>query len=372
MSDHKVSRRKALGSVGAVVAGTVTGSAIAGQTPAAQRQERAPWEPPTPVRLAPRDELVNLLEFEEEAKKKLQPATFALIAGGDRALFDRITLRPRMNVPTTDMDLSVNLFGEEHFTPLLVAPIADQKRFHPDAELATAKGAAAGKALMIVSSRSSLPLAEIAAAAKPSFWYQVYASDSAAKVQIQDAAKAGAKAIVVTVGASHAANGSRPASPASINWSAVDAIKQGVSLPVIVKGITTPAEATAALQHNVQGIIASNYGGLLANKDAMILALPNIIDAVAGKVPVMTDGSFRRGTDTFKALALGAKGVLLGRPIMWGLAAYGEAGVQAVIEMAQTELGRYMGMCGKPNLKALDRTAVKVHGPIPTKATTNN
>ena len=206
--------------------------------------------------------------------------------------------------------------------------------------------------------------------AKPSFWYQVYASDGAAKSQVQDAVKAGAKAIVITVGASHAANGARPATAASINWSAVDAIKQGVSVPVIVKGITTPAEATAALQHNVQGIIASNFGGLLANKDAMILALPNIVDAVGGKVPVLTDGSFRRGTDILKALAFGAKGVLLGRPVMWGLAAYGDAGVQSVIEMAQTELGRYMGMCGKSNLKALDRTAVKVHGPIPTKATT--
>ena len=110
----------------------------------------------------------------------------------------------------------------------------------------------------------------------------------------------------------------------------MDAIKQGVTVPVIVKGITTPAEATAALQHNVQGIIASNFGGLLANKDAMILALPNIVDAVGGKVPVLTDGSFRRGTDILKALAFGAKGVLLGRPVMWGLAAYGDAGVQNV------------------------------------------
>ena len=191
MSDHKLSRRRALGSVGAIVAGTVAGSKIAsGQTPAAPR-ERAPWEPPVQVRVAPREELVNILEFEEEAKKKLQPATFALVAGGDRALFDRITLRPRMNIPTTDMDLTVNLFGEDHFTPIIVAPIADQKRFHPDAELATAKGAAAGKALMIVSSRSSVALADIAAVAKPSFWYQVYASDSAAKTQVQDAIKAG-------------------------------------------------------------------------------------------------------------------------------------------------------------------------------------
>jgi isopentenyl diphosphate isomerase/L-lactate dehydrogenase-like FMN-dependent dehydrogenase len=373
MSDRKVSRRQALGSAGAIVAGTLAGSTLAaGEAPAAQRPERAPWDPPTSPRIAPRDELVNLLEFEEEAKKVLQPATFALIAGGDRALFDRITLRPRMNVPTTDMDLTVNLFGEDHFTPILVAPIADQKRFHADAEVATAKGAAAAKALMIVSSRSSVPLADIAAAAKPSFWYQVYASDSAAKNQALEAIKAGAKAIVITVGASPASNGPRVASPASINWSAVETIKQGVTVPVIVKGITTPSEASSALQHNVQGIVASNYGGLLNNKDAMILALPAIVDAVGGKVPVLADGSFRRGTDTLKALALGAHGVLLGRPVMWGLAAYGEPGVRTVIEMAQTELGRYMAMCGKPNLKALDRTAVKVHGPTPAKATTNN
>src|SRR5688500_13683955 len=187
MSDNKVSRRRALGSVGAIVAGTVAGAKIAkGQAPAAPR-ERAPWEPPLPVRLTPREELVNLLEFEEEAKKKLPPATFALVAGGDRALFDRITLRPRMNIPTTDMDLTVNLCDEAHCKPIISAPIAEQKRFNPDAELATAKGAAADKALMIVSSRSSVALADIAAAAKPSFWYQVDAYDSAAKTQVQDA-----------------------------------------------------------------------------------------------------------------------------------------------------------------------------------------
>src|SRR4051812_12690137 len=286
MSD-KLSRRQALESVGAIVAGTVGGSAMArGQAPAV----RPALDSMSP-HLAPRDELVNILEYEEEAKKKLAPATYALIAGGDRALMDRITLRPRMLSPTLDMDLSVTLFGEQHFTPILVAPIADQKRFHADGELATAKGAAAGKALMIVSSRSSVPLDQIAAVAKPSFWYQVFASDGSAKQQVQDGIKAGAKAIVITVGASPAASGPRVASSASVNWSAVDAIRQGVSVPVIVKGVTTPSEATTALQHNVQGLIVSNYGGVLGtNKDAMILTLPNIVDAVGGKVPVLTDG----------------------------------------------------------------------------------
>ncbi len=163
MSDQKISRRRALGSVGAIVAGTVAGSKMAsGQTPAAPRERRRGsrrcrfgW------RRARSSSIFS--SSRTRRRRSCQPATFALVAGGDRALFDRITLRPRMNIPTTDMDLTVNLFGEDHFTPIIVAPIADQKRFHPDAELATAKGAAAGKALMIVSSRSSVPLAEIAA-----------------------------------------------------------------------------------------------------------------------------------------------------------------------------------------------------------------
>jgi isopentenyl diphosphate isomerase/L-lactate dehydrogenase-like FMN-dependent dehydrogenase len=371
MSDQKLNRRQALGSVGAIVAGTVAGSAVGrGQAPAAQ-QPTAGADMSPARRLAPREELVNALEFEEEAKKKLPPAVFATIAGGDRALFERITLRPRMLHPTIDMDLTVNLFGHDHFTPIMIAPISEQKRFHPEGEIATATAAAATNALMIMSSRSSTPLDQIVAAAKAPFWYQVYASESMAKPLAQEAVKIGAQALVVTVGASP--NGNRVAAPASINWNAVDGIRQSVSVPVIVKGITTPAEANAAVQRGAQGIIVSNFGGMMTNKDAMILTLPSIIDAVAGKVPVLTDGAFRRGTDIIKALAFGAQGVLIGRPVMWGLAAYGEPGVRSVVEMLQTELGRYMAMCGKVNLKALDRTAVKVHGPAPAKTTgTNN
>jgi isopentenyl diphosphate isomerase/L-lactate dehydrogenase-like FMN-dependent dehydrogenase len=375
MSDHKLSRRQALGSVGAIVAGTVAGSKLAaGQTPAAPGAPRPIADASAP-RLAPRDELVNVLEYEEEAKKKLAPATFALIAGGDRAMFDRITLRPRMLVPTLDMDLTQTILGDAHFVPILVGPVSEQKRFHPDGEIATAKGSSAAKAFMIVSSHSSVPVDQIAAQNK-NFWYQVYAADGAAKTQIADGVKAGAKAIVITVGAAPG-SGAKPATAASINWGAVDSLKQGVSVPVLVKGITTPAEATAALQHGAQGIIVSNFGGLLASKDAPILDLPKIVDAVAGKAPVLVDGSFRRGTDVLKALALGAQGVILARPAIWGLAAYGDAGVQGVVEMLQTELARYMGMCGKSTIKMLDRTVVKVHGPLPAKtstapATTNN
>src|SRR5438094_5648982 len=128
----------------------------------------------------------------------------------------------------------------------MVGPVTEQNTFHEDGEVATAKGAAAAKAFMIVSSRSSVPVDQIAAANK-NFWYQVYASDAAAKTQIADGVKAGARAIVITVGAAPAA-GAKAATPAAVNWAALDSLKQGLSVPVIVKGITTPADATAALQ----------------------------------------------------------------------------------------------------------------------------
>ena len=139
-------------------------------------------------------------------------------------------------------------------------------------------------------------------------------------------------------------------------------------MPVLVKGIATPQAARLALQHGVHGIIVSYHGGLVGpGTDALILTLPQIVDAVDGKVPVLVDGSFRRGTDILKALAFGAHGVLVGRPAMWGLAAYGADGVQGVVEMLQTELARYMGMCCKSHLGMLDRTILRVHNVLPVK-----
>jgi isopentenyl diphosphate isomerase/L-lactate dehydrogenase-like FMN-dependent dehydrogenase len=131
---------------------------------------------------------------------------------------------------------------------------------------------------------------------------------------------------------------------------------------VVLKGILTPEEAQLAVQRGVQGIVVSNYVGAANNAMAAPIALlPGIADAVAGKIPILIDGSFRRGSDVVMALALGARAVLVGRPVLWGLSAYGADGVQRVIEMLQTETARDMAMCGRVNVKALDRTAVKIH-----------
>ena len=317
----------------------------------------------TTVRLAPRDQLVSTLEYEEQAKRMVTAEVFTSIAGGDRAAFDRITLRPRMLSPVLDLDLSVALFGDGLFAPVMVGPIANQRRFHPDGELATVKGASAAKAAAVISSDTSVPLVDLIASAATPIWCQVFASDTAARTRVQDAVKAGCKAICVTVGAAPGAKGARSiAGLRRVDWTAVDAIKQGINIPVLVKGIATPDDARLALKHDVQGLIVSNYGGLVGPvRDSPILALPAIVDAVQGGVPVLMDGSIRRGTDILKALALGARAVLVGRPAMWGLAAYGASGVQGVLEMLQTELARYMAMCGVSTVKALDRSVLHVH-----------
>jgi 4-hydroxymandelate oxidase len=151
------------------------------------------------------------------------------------------------------------------------------------------------------------------------------------------------------------------ASPA-VSWSAIDQLRQGIGVPFLLKGIMSPEEAQSAVQKGVQGIVVSNYGGLLTPGLASPMEmLPAIADAVAGRVPVLVDGGFRRGSDILKALVLGAQGVFLARPVMWGLSAYGAEGVQGVLEMLQTELGRSIAQCSKPNLKALDRSVVKIH-----------
>jgi 4-hydroxymandelate oxidase len=151
---------------------------------------------------------------------------------------------------------------------------------------------------------------------------------------------------------------SRPAA----NWDLIDQMRKGINVPVLIKGIMTPEEAEAAVKRGVQGIVVSNYGGLLTPGMASPMEmLPAIADAVAGKVPVLIDGSFRRGSDIFKALAYGATAVMIGRPLAWGLAAYGPEGAQQVLEMLQTEVARDMAHTGKPTLRDIDRTVVKLH-----------
>jgi 4-hydroxymandelate oxidase len=359
------SRRRALGVMGSSVAAGMAGATIPALGAPAQSAAplREPLPPPVEV---PRGDLVNVLEYETQARLVLGPAKVAPILGSDRTVTDRITLRPRMNIPTRDLDLTSTLFGDEHFTPIIVGPIADQKRFHPDGEVAMARGASAAKAAMVISSDSSVPLATIAQAATTPLWLQVYANSPKMKDVLAGAGAAKAKAVIVTVNAGTSANG--PATPASagIDWAVVDAVVKDTSLPVIVKGITRPQDAKEAIAHGAKGVVVSNYrGGSAVGLPGTLLLISPVVEAVGDRVPVLVDGSFRRGTDILKALGFGAKGVLIGRPVMWGLAAYGADGVQGVVEMLQTELARYMCMCGRPSLAAVSSSLVRVHAALP-------
>jgi 4-hydroxymandelate oxidase len=310
-----------------------------------------PDPPPRPV---PRGDLVNVLEYESQARQALGAARIVPILGSDRTVTDRITLRPRMNIPTRDLDLTSTILGDAHFTPIIVGPMADQKRFHPEGEVAMARGASAAKAAMVISSDSSLPLAQIAQAATTPVYLQVTAVSPKVKAVLAEAGAAKAKAVFVTVNAG------------AIDWAGVEAVVKGTTLPVIVKGITRPEEAKQAVAHGAKGVVVSNWRAGAAAQPGTLLLIAPVVQAVGDQITVLADGSFRRGTDIVKALAFGAKGVLVGRPVMWGLAAYGADGVQGVVEMLQTETARYMCMCGRPTLAAVDSSLVRVHAPLPS------
>jgi isopentenyl diphosphate isomerase/L-lactate dehydrogenase-like FMN-dependent dehydrogenase len=303
-----------------------------------------------PGRIAPVRALANTFEFEAMAQRSLSAAAFAEIAGSERSALERITFRPRMMVNTTHLDLTTELFGQSLFAPILVGPTGGQKRYHAEGELACVRGAAAAKTAMVVSSGASYPMKEIAAQQPATtLWYQVHpeADAAAERRRIDEAVALGCKALCITIGGT--------------DWSAIDRLRQGLRIPVVLKGIMSPEEARSAIGKGIDGIVVSSHGRPESGMAAPIEVLPAIAEAVAGKAPILIDGSFRRGADILKALALGARAVMLGRPPLWALAAYGAAGVQAMLEMLQTELARDMAMCGRPNLKSLDPSLVKIH-----------
>jgi 4-hydroxymandelate oxidase len=307
-----------------------------------------------PGRITPVAETVNIFEVEAMAQRKLDSLTYAEIAGSDRRVFDRMTFRPRMMVNTTRLDLTLPLFagttGGSMFAPIVGGPVSQQKRFHPEGEVATARGLTKAKAVMVVSDRSSCPIDQIAAEAKAGFWYQIYPDTD--KARLRAALSSGCKAVCLTL------------SDTGLDWKSIDALRQGLNVPFLLKGIMTADEAGEAVHEGIQGIVVSNYVGVPTAATALaspVEVLPGVADAVGGKIPILIDGSFRRGSDILMALALGASAVMIGRPVAWGLAAYGADGVQHVVELLQSELARDMAMCGKVNLKAIDRSMVKVH-----------
>ena len=321
----------------------------------AQRAPKLRGEPPG--RIAPLDELVNTHEFEPMAQRKLASAVYETVAETARDGFDRVTFRPRMMVNTLALDLTTELFGRTMFAPILVGPIAHQQQFHADGEAAMAAGASQAKAVMALADRSDAPVERIAEQAEAGLWGQVYMSGdgAAALARARKMAAAGCAAVVVTLKPGAGAD-RRP------KWGFFKRIRDAVSVPLILKGVMDAQLARAAVERGADGIVVSNHGGRSGAAAAQpIGVLPEIAGALAGRAPILIDGGFRRGSDVLKALALGASAVLVCRPAVWGLAAYGAGGVRTVIELMQTELARDMAMCGAVNIDAVGPQHVRIH-----------
>jgi 4-hydroxymandelate oxidase len=318
---------------------------------------------------------VTLDDYEPAARAALPDDFYGFLAGaaGDewshrenRRAFDRWVLRPRVLRGVGAADPRVELFGASLSMPVLVAPWAYQRSAHPDGELATARAAARAGTVMCVSTTASEILEEIAAASDGPKWWQLYVFTDRAYTEdmLARVVAAGFGAVVWTVdlnayGLRHRearAGYEPPISPTTetlaydvtLSWDDLPWIREHApGLPLLLKGILTGEDAELAVKAGVDGIIVSNHGGRqLDSSPATLDALPEVVDAVAGRVPVLMDGGVRRGTDVVKALALGAAGVLLGRPAAWGLAAAGEGGVVDVLRILREEVENAMTLCG--------------------------
>ncbi|OMO66085.1 FMN-dependent dehydrogenase [Corchorus olitorius] len=353
-------------------------------------------------------EPVNVNEFEELARQALPKMYYDYYRGGAEdqhtlkenvEAFQRITIRPRVLVDVSRIDLSTTVLGYKISAPIMIAPTAMHKLAHPEGEVATARAAAAHNTIMVLSYMSTCTIEEVASSCNAVQFFQIYMykrRDITANL-VQRAERCGYKAIVLTVdtprlGRREADIKNKMIAPqlknfeglistevssddgsnleafakdtfdASLSWKDIGWLRSITNLPVLIKGVVTHEDAIKAIEVGVDGIVVSNHGARqLDYAPATISVLEEVVDAVKGKVPVLFDGGIRRGTDVFKALALGAQAVLIGRPAVYGLAAKGEYGVKTVIEMLKNELELAMALSGCPALKDISRNHVRTH-----------
>ena len=363
-------------------------------------------------------EALDIFDFEPVAKGKVPPAHWGyLITGTDddatikanRDGYSKWALRPRRLVDVSKLDTSVDLLGHRYDTPIVLCPLGSQRAFHPEGELAVARAAKSKNHLQVLSTVATTSIEDVIAARGAPVWFQLYATPdwNQTRAMIKRAEAAGAPAIVFTVDLLGGSNretmfrealsdtrdcikchaGGRPApgvsgrvddrdnrrKPALAHpvpgtpipeagtptWDFVKRIKDTTSMKVFVKGLVTSEDAELAIGHGASGMFVSNHGGRADNSlRATIECLPEIAKAVHGRAIVELDGGIRRGTDIFKALALGATAVGIGRPYIWGLASFGQEGVEAVLAILRRELEIVMKQSGTTSLKAITQAYV--------------
>lgn len=356
---------------------------------------------------------LSVFDFEEAARRALPPAHWGYLAtgvDGDRTLranreaFDRVQIRARHLVDVRRVDTASEFLGQPLGSPLFLCPVSSLRAFHPEGELAVARAAKAEGTVAGLSTLTTSRIEEVIAARGEPVWFQLYPSNDAAVMRaiVKRAEAAGCRVLLLTVDVPLGPNretqfrlakqDARPCAAChdgtlagylrrkrmfdgldlakvednielGMDWDYVKRLRDLTSMKVVLKGVVTREDAALAVEHGVDAVYVSNHGGRSEESGRGALdSLPEVAEAVAGRIPVLVDSGFRRGTDIFKALALGATAVGIGRPYVWGLAAFGEEGVTAVIRMLKAELVMAMQTCGTPRLRDIGRERVQVRG----------
>jgi 4-hydroxymandelate oxidase len=386
-------------------ASAVAGSSLLATNAAATEAAAAAAPTPMPTPIPPGD-LFDLPDFERAAQASATPMAWAYMAGAaadeltlrwNSEAYQKLRVKPRALVDVSKLDTRVTLLGRELPFPILIAPTAYHKLFHPEGEIASVRGAGAADATMVVSSSATVAIEDVAKAATKPIWFQLYVQtnrDFTATI-IKRAEAAGCEALVVTVdtpvlgpryrelrgkfmlppgmeranlrGLPGAVGANRPTEnniysvmlDPTLTWQDIAWIRSLTKMPVLLKGILNPDDAERAVQSGVAGIIVSNHGARnLDTAPATIDILPEVIARVRGRLPVLVDGGIRRGTDVLKAIALGATAVLIGRPAVYGLAAQGAEGVTRVVNILRREFEAAMALSGRPTIKSIDASLI--------------
>jgi len=343
------------------------------------------------------DELINLFDFEKKAEGVMSKMAYEYVASGaadentlkwNREALDKIKMQTHVLNDVSKIDTKVSILGQELAYPILIAPSAFHKIMHPEGEIATARGAGLASTTYVVSSFTTTPIEEIAKVATQPLWFQLYLVHDKTFVKdlIQKVEAQGIKALCVTVdtpvtGARNRQQRVKFKLPPELNapymvdtsisrgqgqpvqvpvtWKDIEWLKSFAKIPILLKGILNPADAEQAVKAGVSGIIVSNHGARnLDTVPATIEVLPYITQKVNQRIPVLVDGGVRRGTDIVKAIALGANGVLIGRPICYGLACGGAEGVAKVLEILQKELQMAMALAGTASIARIDQSFI--------------
>ena len=353
---------------------------------------------------------LSVMDFEAAAKSALPPAHWGYMTSGvdddltlkaNHEAFQHYRLRARRLVDVSKPDLRTEVFGQAWESPIFICPCGSQRAFNTEGELATARAAKAKQTQMILSTQTSFPIEDVNKTYGKPVWFQLYTTSrwEATEKLVKRAEDSGCPVLVFTVdqqvgrntetqarirpqdtrncGACH--EGGVPATfsqrgkpmyagidtsgialvDPALAWASVDRLKKFTRMKVVLKGIVTREDAILARQHGADGIIVSNHGGRAEESGlATIDCLAEVVDG-AGPLPVMLDGGVRRGTDVFKALALGARAVGIGRPYLWGLSAFGQPGVEKVLDILHAELRMTMGQCGTPGIKQITKAFVQ-------------